>query len=204
MVLKVNDILPTNLANLKVVLILESPYSDEVVHKHPLAGDSGQSVTDYIKQKVSQNSPLKNFTCPLGCELKNFSNSELGVMNFSLYPLDSNVCCQLSAACRRHSRTIEAFRIIRENPVSASRNNKYVQKIENFLKKNFRNRIQHIVSVNKSCVFVPCGKVAEAFLKKINSNLIPEESIITGIPHPSRNQWGSLNDAIFNCILRKL
>jgi hypothetical protein len=151
MVLKVNDILPTNLANLKVVLILESPYSDEVVHQHPLAGDSGQSVTNYIKKKVSQNSPLKNFIRPLGCELKNSPSLELGVMNFSLYPLDPEVYCQSVATYIRHPLTIEAFRIIRKNPGSILRRNTqnvtgvYVKKVENCLINSFYNRICNIV-----------------------------------------------------------
>ena len=86
----IKDII-NNINALEIVLVLESPYKDELLHNHPLAGSSGQAVTNYIKNHVANNSPISNFTLPIGCELKKTGFSKLGIINSSLLPLDKSV-----------------------------------------------------------------------------------------------------------------
>lgn len=194
--MKIKDL--TADSNLKIVLVLESPFKNEVIHKHPLAGSSGQIVTNYIKTKVSQNSTIRNFICPLGCELKDLQNSELGIMNCSLFPLDPKVysCEQFE----KHKKVIEAFRVIRKNPNSKTRSNPLHQKVEKRLVENLKNRINLILSVNKQVIFVPCGSVAKSFLKKCSLQL----NIVDDVPHPAYNQWTNKTFSNFDNELKKL
>jgi hypothetical protein len=196
--MKVKDILPTNLVTLKVVLVLESPFKDEVNHKHPLAGSSGKIVTNYIKNRVTQNSIIRNFCSPLGCELKNLPNSELGIMNCSLRPLDEAVYKKhySNSQLGKYNAYINAFNFIRKNQTGLKRRNPFHQKIESYLIQNFKNRMAIFNQANQSIIFVPCCPLAEKFL---NQCTLPTQHVLFNrIPHPSRG-WNSLNiNAVFN------
>lgn len=191
--MKVLDL--TNSDNLKIVLVLESPHTNEIIHGHPLAGSSGQAVTDYIKTRVST---ISTFTRPLGCELKNLQNSELGIMNCSLFPLDPKVysCEQFE----KHKKVIEAFRVIRDNPNSKTRSNSLHQKVEKCLVENLKNRINSILSINRQVIFVPCGSVAKSFLSKCSLQL----NLVEDVPHPAYNQWVKKSFSDFDNELKKL
>jgi hypothetical protein len=193
--IRVNDIL-NNPSQLEIVLVLESPFKKEISHKHPLAGNSGISVTNHIKQFVNPTSPVFNFTKDLGCELKQSSFTKLGIVNVSKYPLDKQ--CYLTV-----NKTISAFDLIRRNPKTKfkKRKNAYSNTIEKALLKNFTIRINRIFTANPTVIFVPCGYLADKFLSACN---LPSKNLINRIPHPSYNQWNNsrFNLRIFNTALQ--
>jgi len=104
-------------ADLKVVLVLESPYKDELIHNHPLAGKSGKAVTDYINRNI-QNSPVSGINLPIGCFLKVNNFTKLGIINSSWLPLDET-CYPCGS-----SNIIKSFNLIRRNPKSGKRKNR--------------------------------------------------------------------------------
>lgn len=188
----VNDII-NNINHLELVLVLESPFKDELIHNHPLAGKSGQEVTDYIKCHVPLTSLLRTFTMPIGCELTRTKFSKLGIVNFSLWPLDRKCYpCELKV---KRKKIVDSFNLIRANPLSIRRRNNFNSKIERFLERGFIKRINNIVQTQPNVVFVPCGDLAEKFLLKCN---LGQSNRIGKIPHPSFNGWSSLNSQAFN------
>jgi len=187
-----------NIDDLKVVLVLESPYKDELIHKHPLAGKSGQAVTNYIKGRVPSNSLVASFDLPIGCELQRTGFSKLGIMNSSWLPLDK-ACYPCDSNARNN--TINSFNLIRLNPKSKSRRGMLDQRVDIFLKNNFSKRVRHILQANPTVVFVPCGDLADNYLSWCN---IPSTNLIDKIPHPSFNHWSGHFSAGLITQLQKL
>lgn len=184
--IRVNDIL-NNTSQLEIVLVLESPFKNEISHKHPLAGNSGIAVTNHIKRFVNQTSPVFNFTKALGCELKQSGFTKLGLVNVSKYPLDKQCYSTVN-------QTINAFDLIRRNPKTkfGKRKNPHDNTIEKAILNNFIIRINKILTANPTVIFVPCGYLADKFLSAYN---LPAQNLINRIPHPSYNQW---NNSRFN------
>jgi len=108
-------------------------------------------------------------------------------MNVSWLPLDK--ACYPCSSNTRINNIIESFNLIRLNPKSRSRRGILDQRVDNFLKNKFSNRVNNIWSVNKTVVFVACGDLAYTYL---SSCIIPSTSIIKNIPHPSFNHWSGL------------
>ncbi|PTQ85290.1 hypothetical protein [Agitococcus lubricus] len=174
----VSDII-NNINNLELVLVLESPFKDELIHNHPLAGKSGQEVTNYIKNHVSSKSVLRTFTMPMGCELIRTKFSKLGIVNCSLWPLDKKCYpCELK---QKRNKTVDSFNLIRTTPLSITRKNNIDNRVEMFLVRGFIRRIDNIVQKQPNVVFVPCGDLADKFLSKCN---LGQNNLIGKIPHP--------------------
>lgn len=197
-----------DLTRLRVILILESPYKDELVHGHPLAGLSGQAITNYVRQRVSPNSQIRGFTNALGCELvRGEGVNGLGVMNASLWPLDRNCYpCQMSG---RTQQIVDAFDLIRANPtVKTKRRDRLHRRVEGFLRRGFHARVRAVLDTRSSAnvssdplVFVPCGELADVFLASYD---LPQEQRIPMLPHPSRNGWTNLESSQFDDQLSRL
>lgn len=75
------------IAKLKVIFVLESPYSDEVIHRHPVAGSAGLSMSTFLHYLYDGINP----EIPLGCQISNRLISNIGIINCSRFPLDKNV-----------------------------------------------------------------------------------------------------------------
>lgn len=178
-------IIVNNPANLKIIFVLESPYKDEIIHGHSLAGDSGLAVTSYLKHKFSQENPASQFQQPFGCELtKVGSETYFGVMNSSEYPLDRKCYpCRLPA---HMERIVFAFDFIRTNPKSRRCNDEFNEKVSRCLKNLYKRRLHRILKVNSTVLFVPCGQLAANFL---SSCQIEEIYVLPTVRHPSRRAW---------------
>ncbi len=185
---------------LRVIFALESPYSDEVIHMHPLAGSSGLSMSaflHYLCEDINQE-------IPLGCQIFNKSITNIGIINCSRFPLDKNVygCQDIS-----NSFPIDSFDFIRKQPIPKKRNNAHTDRVHKHLLKGFTSRIKKIASLNTAVLFVPCGKLAKNFLEECN--LEAEKVYLKNVPHPSRNQWLKQNnfekfDEFIDLIARRL
>lgn len=171
---------------LRVIFVLESPYSDEVIHRHPVAGNSGLSMSSFLHFfcKCKDINP----EIPLGCQIFNNSITNIGVINCSRFPLDKNVygCQDIS-----NSFPIDSFDVIRKQPKPKKRSNADTDRIHKHLLKGFISRAQKIASLNTSVLFVPCGKLAKNFLEECH--LAAKRVYLKNVPHPSRNQWSQQN-----------
>ena len=83
---KVNDIIPLDLQNLKVIFLFESPFKEEVKNGCPIAGRSGKAVT----KKINSILPKVTLKIPFGIWMKQSNDERFAIMNCCNYPLDSN------------------------------------------------------------------------------------------------------------------
>ncbi|MBB1489490.1 hypothetical protein [Oceanospirillum sediminis] len=188
---KVRDILP-DIDQIKVVLVLESPYKDELIHGHPLAGKSGMDVSSYLNEKIGLG-----FASPLGCEIKSGNAPLFGVMNASLMPLDKR-CYSCSD---RRIEMIDNYDFIRRNPktLPVRRRNRDVALIERELISSFKKRFDSIRRRDLNITYVPCGELADKFLGLIN-----DVQKIDMLPHPSFNQWKGKDFVRLNELIRSV
>lgn len=78
----------------------------------------------------------------------------------------------------------KAFKTIRGNPCSKSRDDSNVTDIERLIIDEFTGRFK-IVSESK--LIIPCGIFEQCFTEKMKVNL----PWYDGIPHPSYKNWGA-------------
>lgn len=167
------------ISNLTIIFVLESPYSDEVIHKHPVAGSSGMNMSLFLHQLCEKIDPDK----PLGCQIFSRKVDKIGIINCSRFPLDKNTYeCQTIT-----NLPIGDFDYIRRNYRSIILTSQNAQKTRQYLLNKLKNKTKYILSQNDSIIFIPCGDLARNFMRRCD---IPEVNVyLKTVPHPSRNQW---------------
>jgi len=78
----------------KVLFILESPHTDEIIHKHPLAGSSGLNLSKgLIDAGLNEIANANGNYLPFGCWLQENINTSIGkkfgIMNVCNFPMQS-------------------------------------------------------------------------------------------------------------------
>lgn len=178
----VNDLIIDRGA-IRLVFLLESPYTEEVVHQHPLAGGSGRSMARFL---VTHCSGFEDWdlNTPIGCQITIRRENRIALVNASNYPLDRSVFCLDDYV--RHRNTIDAWNLIRKNPGASRRNDPFHMTVEEEIVNRLALRLTHIP---EDALIVPCGDFAREILHKCRT-LFPRK--YTGIvPHPARNLWFS-------------
>ncbi len=181
----VSDLIPPS-DELKMLLVLESPHTNEFSHSHPVAGQAGKKLVAQFKSKGF----LRDFQegVPLGCQIKNLSYSELGVINASSLPMDAKFYPNcLSDRDRRLTEKLSRIKKRLEKRTFSA----YVPTgcIEKYLVANFTSRLQFILnqcSAKSQLLIVPCGHLATNFLNSVN---IANITVLPGLPHPSARNW---------------
>jgi hypothetical protein len=179
---EVNDLAPQG-DELCVVLLLESPFESEVLHKHPLAGASGLSVTKWLIDAIKAEFGDWNPDIPFGCHLRRRNYGKIGLMNCSQYPMDKSV--YRCSDRLDHTERVIGMDVIRGNPKSKSRKDPKHTEIEREIVNDLALRLKKIPD---SALIVPCGDVARTLVCKTQTPLtIYHEKV----PHPSRSQWSA-------------
>lgn len=170
-------------AAVRLVFLLESPYTDEVNHGHPLAGSSGRSMARFLVENVGCFADWDP-KVPIGCQIRGRKESKIALMNCSNYPLDRSVYCPADYAAL--AEKIDGWDLIRKNPKATRRNNADYCGLEKNILADLSERLHR---VPESALIVPCGDVARTLLEKC---LDPRRFVYEyKVPHPSRNLWFS-------------
>lgn len=175
---------------LNVLLILESPETNEFIHSHPIAGASGIRLSSFFKG----NSFLHNFNekDPLGCQIKRHNYASLGVMNASSLPLMEKFypCEGLTNGDYRLIQHLNSIKIRLERKTQVNYQPKGI--VEKYLVQNFSNRINHILNIsNQPLEIIAFGHVSANFLKAINIQTFSK------LRHPSaRNGLGNTSPVV--------
>ena len=182
--------------NVSVILVCESPHTNEIQACYPLAGDSGKDVTATLARLVfgrsetwSQRMPYP-WNQPIGKLVKdNHSCFDwLGIMNVCPVPLQESAYKRgrpriLPADIKVLSVHIEAIRTLKNN-VKKDKEDAITQCMQSVILRSFRDRIESARGKFPNVTLIPCGKFAEAAFNKVGAR-----ADIKGIPHPSRKQW---------------
>ena len=200
---------------LRTVLLCESPHHAEISHRHPLAGDSGVTVTRAFARNLNEFEGREE---PIGCllyrdpqcvdadgQLPPLINSpvlnSLGLMNVSLLPLDSATYCL--GARRQYSELlcyfeaikskleektlVQGVQFLRNLPVDHVRSQAYAA-----LRDDLIHRLNQLGQIAQDVMVVPCGRVAKAFFDWATEDCNYQGCVIPYdcfVPHPSRNSW---------------
>lgn len=188
----------TTQMGLEVVLLLESPHTDEVEpenirDRYPLAGNAGREVRD---QLAVYGPRLGLPELPIGqlVHQKAEAVRRLGVMNVSQLPLQSGpygTCPNLRCASGdRWCDYIRCMNHIRDRPHvkhyqgSGSSDTKRghlkleMNQLNDAITRDLRQRLR---ALRPSVLIVPCGNVAAAFYMK---------ALIARLPHPTSRPNG--------------
>jgi hypothetical protein len=177
---KVGDLF-VKVERVRVVLLLESPHTEEFRYKYPLAGNSGLFVARVLAEKVASFNLLDSIT-PLGRQLMCRGIESIGIMNCSNYPMDKRVYAAVDYVANQNK--INALELIRHNPKSATRSDSECQTVENDVVASLRERLSRLPG---SALIVPCGSVARNTLQKVSMsdlNIYQKR-----VPHPARGRW---------------
>lgn len=152
----------------KVLFILESPHIDEIRHKYPAAGKTGDVMSQVL---------LDNFMCSFG-ELLNRadpSTEPYGIMNVSQIPL------QLSAYQKREKTqsamiTMNRVKNYERTPYDIELHKSEIRRsiatrpVMKLLLKDFFNRYKHAIFTYKPKLIIPCGVFAQVFFEAVQKN----------------------------------
>ena len=184
MKLYIDDLIPEKINEMKFLLLLESPYTDEICSKLPLAGKSGIAVSNYLTSNLSQVNIPKGY--PFGIYLHEKKDYRFGIINCSNKPMDKKVYDTINN--NDEESEIIILNRIRNNPKTKSSNRHLEEDRE--MHKKLLGILYHKLSKyhqqNNTFTIISCGELATNFLTEIGID--SSHKIIT-MPHPSRNQW---------------
>lgn len=168
-----------------MLLILESPHTNEYKHKHPVAGKAGI----LLCREFTERRCLRAFdrSKALGCEIIRHSYPHLGVMNASSVPLDRAF---YPDCCSENEQKLVARLDAIKTRLQKSTQKQYTPKTEEekYLVNAFSNRFDDYFSEKKldALIIVPCGHIAKNFIQTIS---VGNAQVISDLDHPSSRNW---------------
>lgn len=180
----VPDVCAWRWEDVRVILLLESPNTNEVRRGYPLAGDSGVAVTQLISENIEG---LENLSGPVGdivndgrCSLPwlgivNVCNLPLQDAAYQEKPEDAEILMQHPSWCV----FMESLQRIKDTPFRIHRSDVTQRLLEHAIAKDLRRRLCEIRNFNSKSLLC-CGGVALAFYAK---------SQTVCLYHPSSNLW---------------
>lgn len=170
--------------NKRVLFVLESPHVDELIHKSPVSGSSGKSMTKTLFPYQNQ---------ALGIKLKSEPEHIIGIMNICSVPMqeaayNDKKVIELYNSNNESVGANSFFNVlenIREKP-KTNYNNIETNELQNAILDDFREEMRKLE--NQPLLIIPCGKTASEFFSMAGVTST-NWTILSGIPHPSFNSW---------------
>ncbi len=182
---KVGDLI-IDAVSIKVLMILESPYSNEYVHGHPAAGESALELTQFLKSQGYLHSFDNQL--PVGCNIKTLHYTTLGVLNCSHLPMNP-----IFYPCALSNDNLAQVNHLVDIKQGLSQSN--LQKIapnlsESEVFKDFTKRLTQVLEQAASdIIIVPCGDTATGFITAFESSYNQPLKVLHGLPHPTEPDW---------------
>ncbi|MBF0350495.1 MAG: hypothetical protein HQM11_05660 [SAR324 cluster bacterium] len=163
----------------RVILVLESPHTQEVKQGFPLAGNSGKEVSKLLDKLIfQQDSPLNR---PVGAYISEKYPLFQGIGLLNICPIPMQTVCYDPVLQERYGSWLRCLAILRGAPSSKKRKDPQLQTLETMILADLKERIEQAGS---ETLLIPCGNVARAFLDK--AGIQTEMNLV---PHPSFGQW---------------
>ena len=198
---------------LRTVLLCESPHHAEISHGHPLAGDSGETITRAFVRNLPHFNGGEE---PIGCLLHHGPQcghlpspsvncpvlNSLGLMNVSRLPLNSKAYCL--EARRQYGELLCYFEGIKSKLELSEpgRGVRFLRDLDGALASSMvygalrDDLLRRLNQLGQNVMVVPCGRVAKVFFDWATEYRGYQgcvESYDHFVPHPSRNRWRSEN-----------
>lgn len=177
---------------IRLVLLLESPYLAELAHRHPLAGGAGRSVASHFRQWFKgldcNFRSLNPDDIPFGCQLRSSECKEVGIVNCWNYPLDMSAYC-VDDDCIDVEK-IRAWDDLRREINRGKKLNYPFQGVAQEIAADLERRLTPFLAGELQHVsadaIIPCGRFARTMLAACLSTPITN---LIDVPHPSMGNW---------------
>lgn len=175
-------VLPTSTC----IFILESPHVQEVIHRAPVAGSSGNTMSKHIFG-------AEYGRLPLGLLVKKNAETQanrprlngIGLVNVCNIPLQK-AAYKKGLAFAGMDDWFTAMAYVRTNNQRDAFPNPQHMAIQDWLVTNFRTKLMLFQA--SPITFIPCGRFAQKFFRLADVHS-PYWRIIENVPHPSYNSW---------------
>ena len=172
---KVNDLISSTT---KIVLVCESPHTEELEMGLPLVGSAGKSLLKSLD--ISNDKGLGEYL------YKNKIHT-VGIMNVCRAPLQKTKSKKQSDFdFAKLSKIRRGYRF-----VSKHRNNA-LNEIENCIMDDFRKRLNQLATRNNLTKIVICGNFAKHYFCEVKQT-VRQLPPVDFLPHPARNRWLKLS-----------
>ena len=182
--------------NVSVILVCESPHTDEINQHYPLAGKSGKYVTATLAKLVFGRSEAWGesmpdpWNQPIGKLVKDNHPCFrwLGIINVCPIPLQEKAYKNsiYGINCpRKLLKPIKTIQGLNPTKIMRPRDNPITHRVQSVIIQSFAYRIRRARRIVPNVTMIPCGKFAEAAFTVIREG----ENAKRGIPHPSHRQW---------------
>ena len=175
-----------DVTELKVLLILESPYINEYIHQHPAAGESALELTQFL---IAQGY-LKSFDVqlPIGCNIKTLNYKPLGILNCSTLPLNKAFYpCVLS---NDDLSQVSDLAAIKQSLDQINQKKSPLVLKETSVFKDFVSRLTEVLEqAPADILIVPCGDTALGFMDAFKGGYQKPLMVLNGLPHPTEPDW---------------
>ena len=177
---RVDDLIPES-GTVRLVFLLESPHTHEIIHKVPLAGSAGKSVSRFLARRVAIFREWDRRT-PFGLHLQRHPVLGMALLNASNYPLDKTAYRPEDYLL--HKDLIDAWDYLRRNPATQARTHPRIRELRETMARGLRERTGKLPS---DALIIPCGQFAR---KILTFSAVPASMCYPKcVPHPARNQW---------------
>ncbi|WP_154116231.1 hypothetical protein [Vibrio cincinnatiensis] len=179
----VDDLSSSNGTN-QIIFVLESPHTNELIHKHPIAGQAGERMSglfEILGLLSSEDAQL-----PLGCQIKRGVIENVAIINAAPIPLDKKIYCRETI----NLELIESLSGLKQRLEKRTQASYKPQGyIEQNLLSDFYSRLNAMIKPSTN-VIVPLGNFASNFVKALQPQSV---KIVYGVNHPSASTWKSEN-----------
>lgn len=179
---KVDDLVLQGAGDVELVFILESPHTDELISKHPVAGMAGRDALAILRQQARGIESL-------GLFVKNnidAGDARVGILNVSTVPLQEK-------AFKSHTKTavppLRDWSVLDDmrDPKKAARVavDPAAQAVIATLHADLQRRMRD-VPMATDCIVAVCGGFAHPFGRALN---VATGQKLTEVRHPSNGWW---------------
>ena len=189
----------TYLDELRVVLLVESPHTDEVrpplcCDRYPLAGEAGKFTRGILDKYLRSIGGIELPDLPIGklvhIGCPHFIR-QLGIMNVSQLPFQESAYQEVCDAGITDSENFTNYKgymnTIKNNPFALTRTEESCKMLDNAISEDLRVRLIYLYERKPDVLLIRCGEVAQGFYMKacMMNNYFP---------YPARHRrWNDLD-----------
>lgn len=174
---------------LKVLMILESPHTNEYIHGHPAAGESALVLTQFLKAQGY----LQNFDAqlPVGCNIKTLHYKPLGILNCSTLLMNKAFypCTLVAEELAQVNQLVSIKQSLAQNSLETDEQ-KQIKLANTAIFKDFANRLTQVLArAISEVIIVPCGDTAIGFISAFKADYNKPLTVLDALPHPTELAW---------------
>ncbi|MGM8898390.1 MULTISPECIES: hypothetical protein [unclassified Psychrobacter] len=186
-----------NAEKLKVLMVLESPYVNEIIHNHPAAGESALDLTRLLTRQGYV--PSFNPDVPVGCNIQALNYAPLGILNCSHLPMNADAYpCGLPNNAQSQ---VDNLATLKQRLAPHHQPDVSIILANTAVFTDFSRRLTSVLRQNPNVAIVPCGQTASGFIDSFVATTDQSPNIIARLPHPTEDAWQNVANTDLHAII---